>query len=86
MLPGISEEKKPEFVRNDDMCQLYFMLHVVCDPLFLPGREIMLKGAKQGAFWETESCFTGSSAFDEAGELQYLNDVRKELRQATRNT
>lgn len=40
----------------------------------------MLKGAKQGAFWETESCFTGSSAFDEAGELQKLNDVRKELR------
>ncbi len=28
----------------------------------------MLKGAKQGAVWETEYlCFTGLSAFDKAG-------------------
>lgn len=79
MLPGISEEKKPEFVRNDDVSTVFHAPYCMWPPL-LPGREIMLKGAKQGAFWETESCFTGSSAFDEAGELQYLNDVRKELR------
>lgn len=31
------------------------------------------------------SCFTGLSAFDEAGEQQYLNTLIKELRQVTLN-
>lgn len=34
----------------------------------------MLKGAKQGTVWETESlAFTGLPAFDEARELQDTN-------------
>lgn len=61
------------------------MLHIVCDPHVAREGDYTERCQTGCSLGNRVFCFTGLSAFDEAGELQYLNRVITELFQVTLN-
>lgn len=61
------------------------MLHIVCDSYVAREGDYTERCQTGCSLGNRVFCFNGLSAFDEAGELQYLNEDIKESFQVTLN-